>query len=57
MSTIFERRERILENLSSKRHVTIKELMNELHVSRNTIKNDIIELSCQFPIYTEKGRN
>lgn len=55
MSKITERRDRILQRLSFERHVTVSALMDEFNVSRNTIKNDIYELSLSFPVHTQKG--
>lgn len=56
MSSALERRETILEILSCRRFETMHNLACELNVSRRTIQNDIITLSCLAPIYTVRGR-
>ncbi len=55
MSTL-ERREEILEILSLRRFETMGNLASELNVTRRTIQNDIVALSCFAPIYTVRGR-
>ena len=50
-----ERRMEILEKLCVRRFDTVGHLSNEFGVSRNTIKNDILVLSCSYPIYTTQG--
>lgn len=51
-----ERREAILETLCIRRHDTIDNLSQEFGVSRRTIRYDIEELSCAYPIESVKGR-
>ena len=50
-----ERRLAIIEKLCIRRFDTVGNLANEFDVSRNTIKNDILVLSCSYPIYTTQG--
>lgn len=52
---VVERRLAILEKMCVRRFDTIDNLANEFQVSRNTIKNDILILSCSYPIYTKQG--
>ena len=54
--TASERREAILEVLCERRHEKIANLAFEFGVSARTIKNDILELSLSYPVYTETGR-
>ena len=51
-----ERREAIIEILCERRREKIANLAFEFNVSERTIRNDIIELSLIFPIYTVAGR-
>ena len=51
-----ERRQRILEILCLKRQDTYSNLASEFSVSRETIRNDIIQLMCSYPIETVRGR-
>ena len=51
-----ERRQAILEALCERRHEKIDNLAFEFNVARNTIKNDILELSLTYPIYTVAGK-
>ena len=50
-----ERRERFLMILSARRKVTVRELMRELQVSRNTILRDIEYLTPFACFYTQTG--
>lgn len=50
------RREAILEVLCKRRYETIDNLAEEFGVSRRTIRYDIEELSCAYPIESVKGR-
>lgn len=50
-----ERRQLILEALSDRRQETYQSLANEFGVSKRTIQNDILELSCSAPIFTVSG--
>jgi len=52
---VVERRLAILEKMCVRRFDTIDNLANEFQVSRNTMKNDILILSCSYPIYTKQG--
>ena len=54
--TASERREAILEVLCERRHEKIANLAFEFGVSARTIKNDILELSLSYPVYTVSGR-
>lgn len=51
-----ERRRAILEVLCKRRQETIDNLAQEFGVSRRTIRYDIEELSCAYPIESVKGR-
>lgn len=51
-----ERREVELELLSQKKQVTYMELAQECGVSRETIRKDILNLMCSYPIETVRGR-
>lgn len=50
-----ERRQEILEILCRRKFETVDNLAFEFGVHRNTILNDILELSLSYPIYTKKG--
>ena len=50
-----ERRDRIIDILCEKRFVKIEYLVNEFSVCEKTIRNDILELSLSYPIYTKTG--
>ena len=50
-----ERRRAILEAICERRFDTEGNLTFEFGVSRRTIVNDISEISCHYPIYTETG--
>ena len=52
-----ERRDRFLMILSTRRKVTVRELMRELQVSRNTILRDIEYLTPFACFYTQTGGN
>ena len=52
-----ERRDRFLMILSVRRKVTVRELMRELRVSRNTILRDIEYLTPFACFYTVEGRS
>ena len=54
---VLERRKRVLELISLKRHTTVTELANELNVSQRTVQRDIERLSCEYPLVTTMGRN
>ena len=51
-----ERRAAILDRLCKRRQDTIDNLAAEFGVSRRTIRYDIEELSCAYPIESIKGR-
>lgn len=51
-----ERRERLLEILCTRHHDTYDNLAAELGVSKSTIRRDVDELSCEYPIETISGR-
>lgn len=59
MSTIntIERREAILDALCIRRKDTAENLAQEFGVSERTIRNDIVELSCSYPIEMVRGRH
>ncbi len=52
-----ERRQAILEVVCERRFEKIDNLAFEFGVHRNTILNDIFELSFSYPIYTKTGRH
>lgn len=54
--TANDRRMQLLEVLCERRRDNVMNLANEFNVSRNTIKNDIVILSCSYPIYTTQGK-
>lgn len=51
-----ERRSAILETMCIRRQDTIENLAQEFHVNERTIRRDILELSCSYPIETVRGR-
>ena len=51
-----ERRQAILEALCERRQEKPDNLVFEFGVSKSTIRNDILELSLTYPIYTMCGR-
>lgn len=55
LSTL-DRQLAILDILSRERHATAKNLAEAFGVSERTIRSDIEELSCHFPIQTVRGR-
>ena len=54
--TSSERRQAILEALCERRHDKIENLAYEFNVTERTIRNDVLELSLSFPVYTVSGR-
>ena len=54
--TSSERRQAILEVLCERRHDKIENLAYEFHVTERTIRNDVLELSLSYPVYTVSGR-
>ena len=57
MSRVVERRQQIIEHLSFRRSATYQELADEFGVSKDTIRNDIAELSLSVPLYTVSGNS
>lgn len=53
--TAIERRNAIIEVLCLRRKDNLKNLAFEFGVSRRTIANDILELTCSYPIETYRG--
>ena len=51
-----ERRQAILEALNERRQDKVANLAFEFNVTERTIRNDILELSLTYPIYTVPGR-
>ncbi|MCR5848003.1 MAG: HTH domain-containing protein [Lachnospiraceae bacterium] len=49
------RQKRIYEIVRERGHVTCSCLASELHVTERTIRSDIEELSCEYPIETVSG--
>ena len=54
--SVNERRKRIMEILSARRSVTVRELQEELGVSERTLRYDISELTTEYPIECKTGR-
>ena len=54
--TASERRMAILEVLCERRQEKIANLAFEFGVTPRTIKNDLLELSLSYPVYTTVGR-
>lgn len=50
-----ERRAAIFDALCIRRHDTVENLASEFGVSEKTIRRDIEELSCSYPIETVRG--
>lgn len=53
--TASDRRNAILEVLCRRRFETVENLAFEYGVTGRTIRNDILILSLEYPIYTSKG--
>lgn len=51
-----ERKSAILDVLCRQRHTTTAELAEMFEVTERTIRNDITDLSCSYPIRTVRGR-
>lgn len=51
-----ERRSEILRLLCKRRHETAINLATEFGVSERTIRNDLVILSCYYPIQVTRGR-
>ena len=51
-----ERRSEILRLLCKRRHQTAINLATEFGVSERTIRNDLVILSCYYPIQVTRGR-
>ncbi len=51
-----ERRQAIFEILCERRHEKIENLAFQFNVSERTIRNDVLELSLSYPVYTVAGR-
>ena len=52
-----ERRQALLELLCERRYEKMANLAFEFGVSRQTIQNDVLELSLSYPIYTSVGNS
>lgn len=50
-----DRQKRIYEIVRERGHVTCSCLASELHVSERTIRSDVEELTCEYPIETVSG--
>lgn len=50
-----ERRQKLLEVLCHRRHDTYDNLAREFNVSKMTIRRDIAELMCSYPVETVRG--
>lgn len=53
--TASERRNAILEDLCKRRYEKVSNLAFQYGVTTRTIRNDILILSLEYPIYTAKG--
>ena len=53
--TASERRNAILEDLCMRRYEKVSNLAFQYGVTERTIRNDILILSLEYPIYTAKG--
>lgn len=54
--TAMERREAILDALCVRREEKVNNLAAEFGVSESTIKRDLLELGCSYPVETVRGR-
>ena len=54
--TARERRYAMIKELSDRRRETRENFAAEFQVSLRTIDNDLIYLSQEYPVYTERGR-
>ena len=52
-----ERRQALLEVMCERRFDKIENLAFQFGVHRNTIVNDVLELSLSYPIFTKTGRH
>ncbi len=50
-----ERQQMLYEIVRQRGHVTSEYLSSELHVSERTIRSDVMELMCQYPIEMVQG--
>ena len=57
MKNTSERRLEILEYLCERRRDTVAHLAVEFGVCERTMRNDILLLSCSYPIYTRQGND
>ena len=57
MRSTSERRQTLLECLCERRHDKVERLAAEFGVSERTMRNDILILSCSYPVYTKQGNN
>jgi len=55
MQSAIDRRQQVLEAISDRRQVQVKELAEEFGVNERTIRRDILVLSCSHPIITIQG--
>lgn len=51
-----DRRKALLEVLCERRNDTRENLASEFGVSKRTIENDVLVLSCEYPINTKRGK-
>ncbi len=54
--SLWDRRKAILAYLNDRRYDTVRNLAETFQVSERTIRKDIEELSCSYPIQTVRGR-
>lgn len=50
-----ERRAEIMKILTARRRETMGRLANELHVTSRTIRSDVIALTVDYPLETQRG--
>lgn len=55
MQATTERRQQMIEYLCEVRFTTRPKLMQEFHISKNTVDRDLQILMCSYPIETSKG--
>ena len=57
MSPTDERRHMILEHMQAYRKDTVANLAAQFQVSERTIRTDLLDLSCDYPIETRRGKH
>lgn len=57
MKNTSERRQSLLESLCERRRDKVVCLAQEFGVCERTLRNDLMILSCSYPVYTRQGRD